>query len=81
MQWLADTLGLPVHTLTFPDVTALGAALAAGIGAGIYGGIDEAASLELAERVREPAASDSDPSPAGSGYLAWRRQVDALVDA
>ena len=81
MQWLAETLGLPVHTLTFPDVTALGAALAAGIGAGIYGGIDEAASLELAERVWEPAATDSDPSPAGSGYLAWRRHVDALVDA
>ena len=80
MQWLADTLGLPVHTFTFPDVTALGAALTAGIGAGIYSGIDEVASLELAERVREPAPSDSDLSPAQSGYLTWRRQVDTLVN-
>jgi glycerol kinase len=80
MQWLADTLGLPVHTLTFPDVTALGAALAAGVGAGIYGGIDEVTSLDLAERIRRPAPSGSGPSRAASGYLSWRRQVDRLVD-
>jgi glycerol kinase len=80
MQWMADTLGLPVHTFTFPDVTALGAALLAGIGAGIYSGIDEVASLDLAERVREPLRSDSDPGPAKSGYLTWRRQVDTLVN-
>jgi glycerol kinase len=34
-----------------------------------------------AERVREPAPSVSGSSPAESGCLTWRRQVDALVDA
>ena len=80
MQWLADTLGLPVHTFNFPDVTALGAALAAGIGAGVYSGIDEVASIELAEGVRSPATPGSGPNPAESGYLTWRRQVDRLVN-
>ncbi len=79
MQWLADTLGVPVHTFTFADVTALGAALLAGIGAGIYSGVEEVSSLALAERVREPSRSGSDKSPAQSGYQVWRRHVDHQV--
>ena len=79
MQWMADTLGLPVHTFIFPDVTALGAALLAGIGAGIYSGIGEVNSLALAERVREPAHSGSVETPAQTGYAAWRRHMDHLV--
>ena len=81
LQWLADTLGLPVHTFAFPDVTALGAALLAGIGAGIYSGIDEVASLALADRVREPARSGAGRIQAQDGYTAWRRHVERLVSA
>jgi len=80
MQWLADTLGLPVHTFTFADVTALGAALMAGIGAGLYSGIEEVASLDLAEKVRKPLHSESTRSPAYSGYAVWRRHVDDQVN-
>ena len=80
MQWLADTLALPVHTFTFPEVTALGAALLAGIGAGVYSGIEEVAALDLAEQVRKPVRSESGRSPACSGYEAWRRHVDNLVN-
>jgi glycerol kinase len=83
MQWMADTLGLPVHTFAFPDVTALGAALLAGIGAGIYGGTGDIDCLALDDRVREPSgpAPGRFPALAGSGYAAWRRQVDRLTSA
>jgi glycerol kinase len=79
MQWLADTLGLPVHSFTFPDVTALGAALLAGISAGLYSGIDQVASLALDDRIREPARSGPGRMQAQDGYTAWRRHVEHLV--
>jgi glycerol kinase len=83
-QWLADTLGLPVRTPVNPDVTALGAALLAGIGAGLYAGTGEIDALPLDEWVREPAGSASGEASAGAqaaalGYAAWRRQVEHLV--
>jgi glycerol kinase len=79
LQWLADTLQLPVQTLASADLTALGAALLAGIGAGLYSGTAEIDALPLEERVRQPAPPGAGGAPARSGYAAWRRQVDHLV--
>jgi len=39
---VADVLDLPVRTPEVKEATALGAAICAGIGAGVYGGIDDA---------------------------------------
>ena len=79
LQWLADTLGLPVRTQPTPEVTALGAALLAGIGAGLYSGTAELKRLPLGERILSPARSAAARAPADSGYAAWRREVDHLL--
>jgi len=77
MQHLADTLRLPVRAPAFPDVTALGAALLAGIGLGLYGGIDDMDRLELADQIREPDPAGM--AAAEAGYAAWRREVEHLL--
>jgi glycerol kinase len=54
-QRLADLTGLPVARANYEETTALGAALFAGVGAGVY------ASIEAAARSR-PAAQDLRPA-------------------
>ncbi|MDI9389169.1 MAG: autoinducer-2 kinase [Synergistota bacterium] len=54
-QIMADVLDLPVRTPEVKEATALGAAICAGIGAGVYGGIDDAVSRTVRmEAVFEP---------------------------
>jgi glycerol kinase len=43
-QDLADMLDLPVERPDFVETTALGAAMLAGLGAGLFGSLDEAAA-------------------------------------
>ncbi|MBO9710241.1 MAG: glycerol kinase GlpK [Caulobacter sp.] len=43
-QRLADLTGIPVHRATYAETTALGAALFAGLGVGLYASIEEAAA-------------------------------------
>jgi autoinducer 2 (AI-2) kinase len=55
---LADVLGVPVSIPTVKESTALGAAIYAGIGAGIYGGFDEVAGKMAGfEQTIEPDAA------------------------
>jgi glycerol kinase len=75
-QWLADALGVPVRVYANPDVTARGAAFLAGIGAGIYSGIDELAALRIDESITEPGPGGD---AAQDGYSRWRSVVDGLV--
>jgi sugar (pentulose or hexulose) kinase len=42
LQMKSDMTGLPVEVTTHPEVTLLGVALLAGVGAGVYGSVDEA---------------------------------------
>jgi len=79
IRWLADTLGLPVHTFATAEVTALGAALLAGLGVGVYDGLDSIRALQLDETVREPAGATA--TTAQRGYERWRVQVDHAVGA
>ena len=44
-QDLADVLDLPVERPAFVETTALGAAMLAGLGAGLFGSLDEAAAM------------------------------------
>ena len=75
-QWIADTLSVPVHTFALPDVTAKGAALLAGIGAGLYSGIDAVAALHRDESIHSPG---SDRTQAARAYFAWRTVVDSAA--
>lgn len=58
VQTRADILGLPVEVFDVPETSALGAAMLAGIGVGIYADIDEAYSAVQANSQRyEPDPS------------------------
>ena len=54
MQFQADLLGVPVVRPQVIETTALGAAYLAGLGCGLYGGVDELRALWREERRFEP---------------------------
>jgi autoinducer 2 (AI-2) kinase len=59
-QIVADTLGIPLHIPVVKESTALGAAICAGVGAGLWSDTDEAAGAVAAfERTVEPDKQDS----------------------
>ena len=70
---IADTLGVPVRTFPMPDITARGAAFLAGLGAGIYTGIESIGALEFDEPVLAPGPG---AAAAIRGYAAWKEVVE-----
>jgi len=54
-QDLADILGLEVERPDFVETTALGAAMLAGVGAGLFGSLDEASAMRGKVRRFDPA--------------------------
>jgi glycerol kinase len=75
-QDLADTLGLTVERPGFVETTALGAAMLAGLGCGLFATLEEAAVMRGAVERFEPAA----PSGAREERLAsWRQAVGRLL--
>jgi glycerol kinase len=53
-QDLADILALPVDRPAFAETTALGAAMLAGVGCGMFSGLDEAAGMRGSVKIFEP---------------------------
>jgi len=73
MQLLADLLGKPVLKSAMPDVSALGAAYMAGIGAGIFeNGIDTLRSLRNEKIEFIPGA---DTSLQRENYREWQQAI------
>lgn len=70
-QLVADVLGGPLHVTTLPESTALGAAICAGVGAGLYGSLDEGAQALAHLQTVEPAV-DAVPRYHRL-YADWRR--------
>jgi glycerol kinase len=54
-QFLADVLEVPVERPAVTETTALGAAILAGMGAGVYGGLDAVTAAWRCQRRFEPA--------------------------
>ena len=75
-QDLADMLDLEVERPAFVETTALGAAMLAGMGAGLFGSLDEAAAMRGAVERFIPAM-DEGVRTARLG--AWRRAVEAVL--
>jgi glycerol kinase len=69
---LADITNLPVQRVTYQEMTALGAALFAGIGAGVYADAEEAISARPQSERLDPAA---DRHEAETTYARW---LDAI---
>jgi len=73
MQIQADVLGIPVATLPLADVTALGAAYAAGLAVGFWSGPDELRAHHGEARRWEPRW---DEAARAAGLARWRKGVD-----
>ncbi|MFG6464392.1 glycerol kinase GlpK [Roseateles sp. DXS20W] len=76
MQFQADLLGLPVLRPKVIETTALGAALLAGIGAGVYGSPEEVGSIWQLDRAFEPRMSRDE---AGARLAQWDRAVRQVL--
>ena len=79
MQMLADTLGMPVATFDVAQVSAIGTAMCAAVGAGAY------QSLEQAMEAMRPQPSIIEPDPQKTQdyahyYARWRTTYKWLED-
>jgi glycerol kinase len=72
MQFLADTLGLPVERPAVTETTALGAAYLAGLASGLWGSVEDIARHWRRERLFEPRMA---PTERARLYDGWRDAV------
>ena len=68
LQFMADILSIEVVRPKNTETTALGAAILAGVGAGEFGSLNEAAALWKLDRKFEPAMASSDRSRQMAGW-------------
>jgi glycerol kinase len=73
MQLQADILGCAVEVAADAEATALGAAALAGLGVGVWGGLDDVRRLIRDGDVYEPALSRDD---AAARREEWARAVE-----
>lgn len=76
MQFQADLLGIPVLRPRVIETTALGAALLAGIGAGVYASADDVGAIWQLDRAFEPRMSRDE---AGERLAQWDRAVRQVL--
>ena len=74
---LTDMLALPLERPRFIETTALGAAMLAGIGAGLFADLSEAAAMRGDVEAFEPRLS---ADARGARLDGWRRAVALVVD-
>ena len=67
-QRLADLTGMSVRRASYQETTALGAALFAGVGAGLYASVEEAAEASPAAETLSPSIKDHEREAA---YARW----------
>jgi glycerol kinase len=77
MQLQADILGVPVIRPQVTETTALGAAYAAGLAAGVYGSLDDLRSNWRVDRQWEPSWSEDQRE---SGHNQWKKAVKRTLD-
>ncbi|MGH9125020.1 MAG: glycerol kinase GlpK [Acidimicrobiales bacterium] len=73
LQLQADQLQIPVARSRVPDTTAMGAAYLAGLAEGVWGSIEEVASLWAADHEAQPRRRGDER------YEQWRRAVDRAL--
>jgi glycerol kinase len=73
LQVQADQIRSPVARPASTETTALGAAMLAGLGEGMWGSTEELASLWTSDARCEPKAT---PIAADAAYSGWKRAVD-----
>jgi glycerol kinase len=76
MQLQADILGVPVVRPTVPETTALGAAYAAGLAAGVWSDVDQLRENWTADRRWEPQWTADRRE---SSYRGWQKAVERTL--
>jgi glycerol kinase len=76
VQDLADMLGLTVERPAFVETTALGAAMLAGVGCGMFASLEEAAAMRGAVERFEPAMADGVRKARLAG---WKKAVNRVL--
>nr|WP_295660136.1 glycerol kinase GlpK [Polymorphobacter sp.] len=74
-QHLADVLGLAVERPRVIETTALGTAMLAGVGAGLFANLAEASAMHVAERVFKPAMANDERVVARAAWAHAVRQA------
>ncbi len=77
MQISADLLGVPVHRPALLETTAWGAALAAGLGAGVWPSAEEAAGALPIARSFAPAMA---PEARAEARARWQKAIARSLD-
>jgi glycerol kinase len=77
MQFQADVLGSPVAAPAVTEITATGAAYAAGLATGFWSGLDELRANYTITRRWQPQMSSDERA---DGVAAWRRGIDRTLD-
>jgi len=72
MQFLADIINVPVERPVVAETTALGAAICAGLGTGVFSSLDEVAATWRRDRTFEPNLPEVDRQHL---YTGWRAAV------
>lgn len=75
-QDLADVLGIPVDRPDFAETTALGAAMLAGVGCGLFKGLEGAAAMRGEGTTFEP---EMDPDARAIRLAGWNKAVRGVV--
>ena len=75
-QDMADILGITVERPAFAETTALGAAMLAGVGSGLFNGLEEASAMRGAVEVFEPGM---DGGVRAARLAGWQRAVESVV--
>jgi glycerol kinase len=78
MQFLADILNVPVERPVVAETTALGAAICAGLGTGVFSSLEEVASTWRRDRLFEPAMPEVDRQYL---YKGWRAAVKRVQNS
>ena len=73
MQIQADIIGRPVVRSAVPETTALGAAYLAGLGVGLWKGLDDIATRWRADKTFEPRLSREERD---QRYAGWQRAIE-----
>ncbi|MFL5925530.1 MAG: autoinducer-2 kinase [Gaiellaceae bacterium] len=76
-QILADVLGVPVRVPAVRESTALGAAVCAGVGAGLYDSLTDVSRLVRFERTHEPEPTAAEAYD--ELYTQWLRVYDRML--
>ena len=76
MQFQADQLGVPVIVPAITEITALGAAYAAGLAAGIWSSTDDIRRLWREQHSYQPTMP---PSQRDELYAGWNKAVERTL--